>query len=367
VLCFEDGIYDIESELSLTVNQVTLRGNPKDREAVVLEYKNQKEGKDAVSVTSSDFTIEHLTLRNSHGNSIVVKGAERPTFRDLKVYWDAGSITDNGAYAVYPLSSTDVLIEDCEVVGAADAGIYVGQSKRIIVRNNVVRSNVAGIEIENSDDALVTGNHTIDNTCGILVFVMPNLEKKDGARTIVEKNVIESNNRANFGEKGTTVSFVPAGLGILTLANDGTEVRDNDIKDNNSTGVLSVSFGTYALICQATGGEKCNPEDKGTDPDASLTYVHDNTFTNNGTKPDEVVKTLFPMINPIENVLWDGRRPASDPTGKQFCVGTKPPTLRVFGNQDGPSFDRTMDITDPKAFECTLPPPFEDLKLPQDG
>ena len=47
-----DGIYDVTSELSLTVNQVTLRGNPKDREAVVLEYKNQTEGKDAISVTS---------------------------------------------------------------------------------------------------------------------------------------------------------------------------------------------------------------------------------------------------------------------------------------------------------------------------
>src|SRR5262245_44019788 len=30
-LCFEDGVYKIDSELSLSVNEVTVRGNPKDR------------------------------------------------------------------------------------------------------------------------------------------------------------------------------------------------------------------------------------------------------------------------------------------------------------------------------------------------
>jgi parallel beta-helix repeat protein len=268
---------------------------------------------------------------------------------------------------VYPLSCTDVLVEDCDVTGAADAGIYVGQSKRIIVRNNTVRANVAGIEIENSDDALVTGNLAIDNTAGILVFVMPNLEKKDGARTLVENNVFESNNRVNFGEKGTTVSFVPKGLGLLLLANDGTEVRNNQFKGNGSTGVLAVSFGTYALICEVTGGDNCGAMDEGTDPDASKTYVHDNTFETNGTEPDEVVAGLFAGIDPIENVLWDGRRPSADAEGEHFCLGKEPSTLRVFGDQEAVwALDRSMDITDPAAFDCVLPP-LDTVTLPQDG
>lgn len=65
-LCFADGTYEIENELSLTVNKVTVRGNPEDRERVVLDYTNQREGKDALSVSSDDFTIEHLTLKNSN-------------------------------------------------------------------------------------------------------------------------------------------------------------------------------------------------------------------------------------------------------------------------------------------------------------
>src|SRR5207344_1975468 len=97
----------------------------------------------------------------------------------------------------------------CDVTGASDSGLYVGQSKNIIVRNNSVHGNVTGIEIENSDDAWVTGNHVYDNTAGILVFVMPNLEKHNGQNTIVENNQIEANNRDNFGAPGTTVSFVP--------------------------------------------------------------------------------------------------------------------------------------------------------------
>ena len=41
-------------------------------------------------------------------------------------------------------------IEHCIAIGASDAGIYVGQSNNIIVRNCEVFQNVAGIEIENS-------------------------------------------------------------------------------------------------------------------------------------------------------------------------------------------------------------------------
>jgi parallel beta-helix repeat protein len=366
-LCFADGTYQIENELSLTVNNVTLRGNPSDRERVVLDYTNQSEGKDALSVSSADFTIEHLTIRNSNGNSIVVKGAERPTFRNLKVYWDAGSKTENGAYAVYPLGCTDVLIEDCEVIGASDAGIYVGQSKRIIVRNNLVHGNVAGIEIENSDDALVTGNRAYDNTCGILVFVMPNLEKKDGHGTIVEDNVVEDNNRANFGEAGTTVASVPAGTGILTLANDGTEVRDNQIRRNDSTGVLAISFSTYAALCLLDGSDGCGAADPGTDPDASKTFIHDNTFADNGTAPDEGVATVFPGVDPIPNVLWDGRKPADAVDEDQFCLGPNPSDVRVFGDQDGLNLlNGKPDVTDASLFTCELPAPFAALELPQD-
>jgi len=365
VLCFEDGTYAIKSELSLTVNDVTVRGNPADREAVLLDYSEQNQGKDGLNVNGSGFTIEHLSLKNTHGNSIVVKGADRVTFRNMKVSWDQSSSMDNGAYAVYPLSSSNVLVEDCEVVGARDAGIYVGQSKNIIVRNNVVHGNVAGIEIENSDDALVTGNHVYDNTSGILVFVLPNLEKKDGSGAIIEDNIIEHNNLKNFGEPGTTVSYVPAGTGMLILAADVTEIRNNQIRDNVTTGVLALSYQTFTTICAVSGGQNCASNDPSTNQDLTKLYIHDNTFANNGQMPDGLVATLLgPMV---ENVLWDGRKPANALSENQLCLGEDPTTVRVFGNQTGIIFDQSMQSTDSTPFICTFPSPFSDIDLPQEG
>lgn len=72
--------------------------------------------------------------------------------------WTNGPDANNGAYGVYPVSSKNVLIEGVTVRGAADAGIYVGQSEDIVVRNSLAEYNVAGIEIENSFRADVYGN-----------------------------------------------------------------------------------------------------------------------------------------------------------------------------------------------------------------
>lgn len=364
-ICFEDGVYDLDRELSLSVNDVTIRGNPDDREAVVLDYADQEEGKDALSASGDGFTIEYLSVKNSHGNAIVAKGTERVTFRGLKVTWDAGSDTANGAYAVYPLSSTDVLIEDCEIVGASDAGLYVGQSRNIIVRDNVVHGNVTGIEIENSDDALVTGNRAYDNTAGILVFVLPNLEKKEGTGTIVEDNEIEENNRDNFGEAGTVVSYVPPGLGVLVLANDGTEIRNNTFEGNKTTGVMAVSYETFKAICMLNGGRNCNATDPETDQDLSKLYVHDNTFTDNGLDPDPGVAEVL-GVDEFEDVLWDGRKPPAEIDEDQLCLGDEPSSVRVFGDQEGLWLDNTKHITDGSLYDCELPEPFDEIELPQD-
>ena len=79
-----------------------------------------------------------------------------------------------------PCFCTDVVIEDCTAVGASDAGIYVGQSENIIVRQQHGEKNVAGIEIENSTRADVYDNLATDNSGGILVFTMPDLPTKEG-------------------------------------------------------------------------------------------------------------------------------------------------------------------------------------------
>lgn len=114
-------------------------------------------------------------MKNTAGDAIRIDGSANVVFRRVVVRWDGEPSNANGAYGLYPVNSEGVLVEECEVFGASDAGIYVGQSKSILVRNNHVHGNVAGIEIENSVEADVYGNRATDNTAGILIFDLPDL------------------------------------------------------------------------------------------------------------------------------------------------------------------------------------------------
>ncbi|MEM9191085.1 MAG: parallel beta-helix domain-containing protein [Myxococcota bacterium] len=342
-LCLGAGTFSLTRELSLTVRNVTVRGLGMTRDDVVLDFAGQIDGDDGFTVTADGFTVENLSVKNTPGNGIVVTGVDGVTFRNVKVTWDAGSVTENGAYALYPVSSSNVLIEDCEVIGAADAGLYVGQSTDIVVRNNEVHGNVAGIEIENSTNAEVYGNHAYDNTAGVLIFVLPNLEKKDGVRTLVRDNLIENNNRANFAEEGTIVANVPPGTGVLLLASDETEIRDNMIMGNEGTGILIVSFVIFRIL--APGG-MADPE---TDQWSEWVYVHGNMFSNNGQNPTEAL-ALFGLPT-LEDVVWDGIENVNGP-GAQICFGNAAGmTYRNINGAEG-IMDTGTHLTDPMVFEC---------------
>jgi parallel beta-helix repeat protein len=345
-VCLCPGSYEIKKELSLTVPNVTLRGAGATRDLATLDFAKQAEGDDGLTATSPGFTVENLTVKNTIGNGIVVTGTEDVTFRNLKVSWDAGSVTTNGAYAVYPVSSERVLIEDCEITGASDAGIYVGQSTQVIVRNNKVYANVAGIESENTTDCEIYDNEAYDNTAGILVFVLPNLDKKDGFRTHVRNNKIYNNNRDNFGDPMTTVGAVPKGTGALILAADETEFNDNEIYDNETVGIVVVGYPTLSLLLTNPG------DDPMTDQYPEKTYIHDNTFMNNGTDPASPLD-LIPVL-PLENVIWDGLENPMNPAGAEMCLGMSPASFRSINgvsNIDNPA----MHTTDTTMFECDHP------------
>lgn len=348
-VCMCPGTYAFEKEISLTVPDVTVRGIGATRDDTVLDFAGQTVGDDGFTVTSDGFTVENLTLKNTPGNGIVVTGADDVTFRNMTVTWDAGSVTENGAYAVYPVLSQRVLIEDTEVVGAADAGIYVGQCNGAIVRNNVVHGNVAGIEIENSNDSEVYGNEAYDNTAGVLVFLLPNKDQKEGARCNVYDNDIYENNRENFAVEGSIVSQAPQGTGVLLLAPNDTEIHDNRIVDNQSVAVFVVSFQTLGLLIPDIMLDE-------TDPDPERTYIYDNEISGNGSDPKGAA--AFLGISPLEDVIWDGveKTMMGDPVNSaaELCLGSSPPTFRNFNGVDGLS-DPMLHSTDTGPHECELP------------
>ena len=347
-ICFESGVFRFTDELTLSSRGMTLRGTP----TTVWDFRDQRtSARNGMLVTNDDFTIEDFTIKNTPGDGIRVEGVEGVTFRKLRVSWDPDAlqpdeagVARSGAYAVYPVDSSKVLIEDCEVSGARDAGLYVGQSHDIIVRRNKVYGNVAGIEVENSKNSEVYGNTVYDNTAGILVFNLPDLPVQDGRRANVHDNEVRENNRANFGIPGTTVAGVPPGVGILILAADETEIHANTFRANDSTAVLSVScFTNNNLVdCRSTVPYDQFPQQ---------TYIHGNTYEANGTKPSPILGGPLNVTH-LEDIAWDGDIDMTKPTENVLCIQETAATFRNF-NARGFFANPSTDIT---KHACSLPP-----------
>ncbi|WP_397422327.1 parallel beta-helix domain-containing protein [Phenylobacterium sp.] len=237
---FAAGRYELTDGLSLDVNNVTVKGAGPD--ATVLSFKGQKGAGEGLLITSDQVTVRDFAVEDSRGDGIKSKGADEISFLNVRVEWTGGPKETNGAYGVYPVASTNVLIDRVVVRGASDAGIYVGQSKNIVVKNSRAEFNVAGIEIENSMNADVFDNVATRNTGGILVFDLPNLPQMGGHSTRLYRNKVVDNDTPNFAPKGNIVAGVPTGTGIMVMANRNVHVFDNEISGNQSTAVMLVSY-----------------------------------------------------------------------------------------------------------------------------
>jgi len=346
------GRFTFDRSLSLRVDNVTLRGAGQDKS--VLSFKGQKAGAEGLLVNADHFTIENIAIEDAKGDGLKINEAEHITIRGVRVEWTGGPKTSNGGYGLYPVRTRNVLIEDSVAIGASDAGIYVGQSVDVIVRNSRAEYNVAGIEIENTINADVYGNVATNNTGGILVFNMPAL-KQPGGNIRVFKNQVFANNTGNFGAKGTPVASVPAGTGVVVNSNDDVEIFDNDIKDNKTANIIVSSV-------YSTGYSE-DSRSETFDPYPERISVHGNRLSGGGDSPDGLdLKTLkvalFGLNGRLPDVLWDGYANAKLVEGPQICLHDVSGVV----NADGPNGFKSPN-TDAAPFDCQLPPlPQVDLK-----
>ncbi len=234
------GRFVLTDGLSLDVKGVTVRGA--GMESTVLDFTGQKGAGEGLLVTSDDVTLRDFAVENTKGDGIKSKGADNIVYYRVRVAWTGGPKETNGAYGIYPVESSGVLIDGCKVSGASDAGIYVGQSKDITVRYSLAEHNVAGIEIENSRNAIVHGNLATRNTGGVLIFDLPNLPVMGGGNTVVEGNLVIDNDTPNFAPKGNIVAGVPRGTGVMVMANEMVAVRGNVLANNPTGQVMVVSY-----------------------------------------------------------------------------------------------------------------------------
>lgn len=352
VIELPEGTFTLNRSLILDgVKNVTIKGKGKDK--TVLSFKGQKDGAEGLRITADGIVMEDFAVLDAKGDCIKVQDATGVTFRRLKVGWTSLHDTKNGSYSTYPVGCTNVLIEECDVFGSSDAGVYVGQSKNIIVRKNNVHDNVAGIEIENCTDADVYDNVSTNNTGGILVFDLPDLQKKNGSRCRLYNNKIVNNNVPNFGVKGTTVGEIPAGTGVIVMATNQCEVFNNEIGGNNTVSTAIVSY--MAL----------NKPFKDTiyDPYCGGIFVHDNKITrgSGGTDQSVVFGKMFAAMfgDKVPDIVVDGfinpaykNADGSIKEDQKICVRNNGNI--TFSNMDLANKGKNRN-SDMSKFDCSTP------------
>ncbi|MDB9826500.1 right-handed parallel beta-helix repeat-containing protein [Gammaproteobacteria bacterium] len=352
IIRLTSGTYNLEDSLSLDVDNVQIEGEGMTQ--TILNFKNQKSGAQGLSVTSDNVTLQDFSVQDAKGDAIKVKGVTNIKFLRVKTEWTDGPKSENGAYGLYPVESKNVLIDGCVAIGASDAGIYVGQSQNIIVRNSRAEFNVAGIEIENSYYADVYNNVATNNTGGILVFDLPSLPQQGGHHVRVFNNKSVGNNTDNFAPEGNIVGEVPRGTGIIIQANSDVEIFNNIIGDNDTVNIAVVTYGSD------TDDEEYYPHPKSI-------QIHGNEFGPTGYNPDtskgELAQILFDLSGgDMPDIFWDGLVPLS-----QLVFG-QPDNERMIISNNG---DATILALDPikyllpffdpailniKAFEGTIQP-----------
>jgi parallel beta-helix repeat protein len=342
------GRFQLDASLSLDDKKnVVIKGAGEDK--TILNFKGQISGAEGIKITnSSGIRVQGLTVQDTKGDGIKAQNVNGITFENVKTEWTNGGEKENGGYGLYPVQCTNVLIDHCTAVGASDAGIYVGQSKNIIVKNSKAYQNVAGIEIENSWYADVYDNEAYNNTGGILVFDLPDLMQKEGGYIRVFRNNIHDNNHVNFAPKGNTVGKVPQGTGFMILATRHVEAFENRIINNISAGTAIVSY----YITE-------NPiNDKSYKPFPGDIYIHDNYFERPHVKATskgrlgKMYKFKLRFGKDVPHIIYDGIVDEKNPK-RNICF--KNNTNATFVNIDaGNKFkNKSRDIS---PHDCDQPP-----------
>ena len=362
VLEIPEGTQYLLGTLSLEGKEnIIIRGKGVD--VSILSFAQQEDGAEGLKIINcKNIQLEHFTIQDSKGDGIKVQDTDGITFVNVKTEWTKGPNSKNGAYGIYPVQCRNVVIDSCISIGASDAGIYVGQSEQIIVKNSEAFHNVAGIEIENSFNVDVFDNYAHHNTGGILIFDLPDLIVKNGKNVRIFDNRVEENNLDNFAPPGNIVSTVPAGTGIMVLATSDIEIFNNRILNNKSVGTGIVSYFMTELPVT----------DSLYNPYTSAIYIHDNVYKRKKQIPTlkhDIGKLLFIKFGrDVPDIIYDGMPDPKyiDSDGVVFPERN----LCIYNNSGSEFVNLEIDINfekwytpyftrfsqDVSRFSCELPP-----------
>ncbi len=349
------GTFEFKRSISLNdTPDISIIGAGKGK--TTLSFKNQIEGAEGLLIKNvNGLTLEGFTVVDSKGDAIKIQGCTNVIMRDLETTWSTGKLSTNGAYGLYPVSSTNVLMEECEASFAMDAGIYVGQSTNVVVRNNYVHDNVAGLEIENTINGEVYKNVAKNNTGGMMIFDMPDLPQANGDRIKFYDNLMENNNGENFAPKGMVVSTIPPGTGMFVMSHSNIDIHDNIIKGHNS---VSIAVNSWLFTGIPFKSEEF-------DPYSTNVHIHDNEIIT-GTGPvdnsTDFGKLMTGVLGKPYDIIVDGIfKPGSEQAnGKptSYCI-TDNGDVSFVNLNAGKSTDPAEMVKnleyDISIFDCSLP------------
>ncbi|AQS38708.1 parallel beta-helix repeat-containing protein [Shewanella psychrophila] len=333
---------DVDGDGTYAKN-ITIMGYGMDE--TVLDFSESVSGDGIFVQNAVNIIIQDMSVNEAKNNGIKLKNTNGIILRRLATVWEGELDEGNGAYGLYPVECENILIEDSYVRGSADAGIYVGQSQYIVVRNNIAKENVAGIEIENSKYADVYGNEAMGNTGGILVFDLPINNHRYGSSVRIFNNKIYDNNTKNFANASANpagVHIVPPGTGMIILSTDDVEIFNNEITNHDTMAVTISSFfiaepdmGAFV----ANYGQENQPIEDGWRPTPRNIYLHDNVITGYGKKPngyliDDIIKAYLFTHGQFPGVLYDGLGEMLSNNGTAAYLGLQEMPFSTDGSDD---------------------------------
>ncbi len=278
---------------SITVNKagIKLVGLTVNGAGVVIQNPGDEEDGIVVNDAGDGFTLQNVTVKNFEENGVVLDSVD-----NFKISYVTA--IDNGEYGIFPVHSSQGLIDHCIVSGHSDTGIYVGQSDDVRMQFNTAYGNVNGLEIENSSNVTAAYNNSYDNVAGILIDVLPGKDIKTCSNISVKFNRLYNNNHLNFGDTAGLESSIPTGIGILVLGADQTLIAENVVTNNDFTGI--VVFSTLVLSVIAGVPPEVILADIEPNPDGNV--ITRNILRNNGSNPPVIPGLPLPGVD----LLWDG-------------------------------------------------------------
>ncbi len=343
----EEGTYNFTNTLSMVLKDcITFRGAGIDK--TFLNFAGQTAGAEALKFSqTNDVFLESFTVLDSGGDAIKITDSDGVSLLEVGTEWTGEPKQENGAYGIYPVDCKNVLLDKCYARGASDAGIYVGQSEYIHVKNCTARENVAGIEVENCNYAEVYNCTAERNTGGILIFDLPGLVIKNGTHCRIYDNTLIQNDYKNFAEEGNIVANVPSGTGIMLMTSKNVEVFNNTFTNNNT---MALGIVNYPVLQFFDSSLTLDDEDYA--PYVENVSVHDNSFSRTTEYPAEqngigiTIQGVFPDGD-APDILYDGVINPDNPDDPSQTICINNNGTAAFANLDAENFfaGLTLDIT----------------------